>query len=503
MKKVTMFKLSAIALALGVTSVANATVVTTPASITYATELFQGSTPNATIVTLPVMNIVAATPLTAGTYQVVIKSTGAIFTAVPTAATASSAVTTASPVLAASGTTYTLGTTSDTFAFTVTVGAGLQVTAGTVIATVSAATVNNAGAALGVAVPTPITVTATVTNNLAPITASAVNAAPVATNIVDATSVATNVATSSAGITLTQAANANAGQIDLAAATGVATAFTGAASVTSIDLGNVTATDGSALTAASAQYGIALGDRINAIVTAPAGAFSALGTTGYASLMLEAAVPATTCTAIAPGISASPLFPTAAAAGAATTLTLTGTAAPVSGSKYHLCMSVAGTSARAIAQSTPTVVYTLVKAAGTAVDSNDVTASAPVMPLAFNGASRTISTYVPASVTGYTALVRVLNTGAVAAPVTLSVTSEAGVTTTAATPVIVSLAAGATANLSAATIETNLAAAPAGTFAVTARPRVTVTAPTNGLVVQSFVVTPTGALTELSGQALQ
>jgi len=112
----------------------------------------------------------------------------------------------------------------------------------------------------------------------------------------------------------------------------------------------------------------------------------------------------------------------------------------------------------------------------------------------YNGSTATVRNYVPAANVGFTEVVRVANTGSVAAPITVTMTSESGATigvpyTTA------SLAAGATTRLTQAVIEAGVG----GTLLSTDRPRLTITAPTNGMEVQTLMFS-NGVYTNLSGK---
>ena len=506
MKKRNLILSSAVALAFGLGSFgAQATTVTT-GTLTqiYATELFQGSTPNTVQLTLPTLNIVAGTPLTAGNYQLYIQASGAAWNTAPvfTIAVANTVVT-AVGAAAFSTSTATYGplaagtSTADFLSYTFTIGAGQQITAGTVIGTIPGAKISNASASLGAATPAPVTVVATIQNGVAtaPVT-TGVNTALSAPNIVDATSTPTTVATSALGITGTSAAATSAGQIDLAAASGSATKFNATAvSTTSIKLGTVKYTNGTALTAASAAYAIAGGDTLTGTVTAPAGFFAPLGTTGNLWVTTAANLCTTMPGAGPTNISQSAAFTTAALAAAATSVPLAaGANPPVSGTTYHLCMSVNGTTA--IIPGTPSAAFTLVKAAGTAVDSNDVVAATPMFALAYNAQVVDVINYVPVAVgTGWQQYLRIVNTGSVDATVSAAIIDEA--TGVAGTSVVIP-AVGTLKKGAAMTITSQQIEAAVGAIAATARPRIRITAPTNGLTVQNMLFTPNGGFTNNS-----
>lgn len=116
------------------------------------------------------------------------------------------------------------------------------------------------------------------------------------------------------------------------------------------------------------------------------------------------------------------------------------------------------------------------------------TATATGYSLTYNGSQSDIRTYVPAGAAGYTSYVRVINTGAVSAAVNVAVIDP--VTGTASAAVSMgTLAAGAATTLSSTQVEA-LAGFNGGTALVgTSRPRLRFTAPTNGMTVQSFLLT--------------
>lgn len=110
------------------------------------------------------------------------------------------------------------------------------------------------------------------------------------------------------------------------------------------------------------------------------------------------------------------------------------------------------------------------------------TATGNGYPVDYNGQTKIVRNYIPAAVTGYVQTVRVSNTGSVAAPVSMTLIDEATGTSGSTVVVVANLAAGATARLSQAQIEAAL-----GTVAASARPRIRVTAPTNGEIGRAHV----------------
>jgi hypothetical protein len=500
MKKSNLILSAAVAAAFGFGSFgAHATTVTTAtATQTYASELFNGTTPNSVVLTLPTLNIVAGTPLTAGAYVLYVQVSGAAYTNSPalvpavasTVATITSAATTVT-----TGSTYSIAVgsaTANVLATTFTVAAGQQITAGTVIGTIVGTSIANAGTALGAATPTPVTVTGTITNNnVNQPAASAITFSISSGNIADATSSAVNVATAAAGISSTTAAATSAGQIDLAASSGSATKFTAAATTTQVQLGTVKFTNGSAQSAANTAYAIVTGDRLGATVTAAAGFFAPMGTSGKLFMVSSGSTCSTASTA---AISASTAFTTTALAAAATSVTVSGSADVTSATTYHLCMSVNGTTA--IVPGTASATFTLTKAAGTAVDSTNTTSAQTLYPLAYNAQVIDVINYVPANVGGgWQQYLRVVNTGSVDAAISAAIIDQTTGTvgTSTAIPAAGTLKAGAAMTLTSQDVE-----AAVGTIAATARPRIRITAPTNGLQVQNMLFTPNGGFTNNS-----
>lgn len=487
----------AMAFGLGAASAQAVSVTAGTAVQIYASELFQGTSPNAVVLTLPVLNVIAGTPLPAGSYVVYLRLSGGAFTSPPalTPAVAAAIMTSlGTPTTATSTATYSTAvgsSTADIAAMSMTILAGQQITAGTIIATISGASISNAGTSLGAATSTPVTVTSTITNaSSGQAAASSVSYTISSANTVDATSTATSVATSGVGITSTTAAGTNTGQINLAATPSATRFDANSNTTTTIQLGTVKFTNGSALQASGAAYAIAGGDRVNATVTAAAGFFAPLGTTGVVYLVSGGL---TCSTASGAGISVSTAFTTAALAAAATSVTVTGGTVPVTAITYHLCMTVNGTTA--IVPGASSAVYTLVKAAGTATDANDVTASQALYALAYNAQVIDVNNFLPAAVTGWSQFYRITNTGSVAAAVNAAfIDGSTGVVGTSGV-VITSLPAGASTTLTGAAIE-----AVAGTQTSDARPRVRFTAATNGMKVTNILFTPNGSFTNNSAE---
>lgn len=117
------------------------------------------------------------------------------------------------------------------------------------------------------------------------------------------------------------------------------------------------------------------------------------------------------------------------------------------------------------------------------------TAAGSLYNLASNGAQIDVRVMTTSGTTGWNTVLRIINTGVVAAPVTgtfLPADGSAGATGT----LVASLAAGATVMLSAAQVETALGV----TLPSTGNPpRIRVSAPTDSLRVQAWVQSPNGA----------
>lgn len=521
MKKSNVIIQAAIASALfAMVGSAQATTVSTVAtSPIFAKELLQGSTPNATALTIPAAQAIVVTSNVSipanSTVYVYVKLNGASISTIPSVIPA--AALTAATIrhsdgtgAAAAGATQTLtaldlGTTTGT-ANPTAVGAGVDYVVFQVNTNTSVVGVGGELCRIGVAVPLAVNnATALLT---APLTATAsvgvgaptsrFGALPAAASSHDATSAATSFATAVQGITLTATANTNAGKIDLTA-TPVASQFTttgtsAAVSTILANLGSLTATNVASVQADGAtaytMANMAGATGLNATVAAPAGFFAALGTTGKMELDSSAIC------ANAGGSNGmtSTAFTTAGLALAATSVAIPSTALPISTTPYYLCMRLPAhtTTSVALLEGTPTIAATITHTA-TTVDSNTSVTATSMFALVKNGSTSYVRNYVPAAVTGFVEIVRISNTGAIAAPVTITMNSESGAQIGSAYTTA-SLAAGATIRLTQAVIEAGVG----GTLASTDRPRLTVTAPTNGMDVQSIMFS-NGVYTNLSG----
>jgi hypothetical protein len=236
-----------------------------------------------------------------------------------------------------------------------------------------------------------------------------------------------------------------------------------------VNLGSVTFTDNSAtqaITDGATDYTTTLRGTVDSIAGTVTGSFK----TGSSMTLASNNTCLTALTAGGTGTLNSGL----------TTFTFSGgtlTTAP-----NYICLTVPTTST-AIPLGTPTASFTFTK---TTTTDAATTATGNLYTLAYNGSQVDVRNYVPAALvpSGFTQYVRVINTGTVSADVTAAVIDDVtGVVGTAAT-VITGLAAGASRTLTGTQIE-----AAVGSVTSTARPRLRITAPTNGMDVQSFVFT--------------
>lgn len=173
-----------------------------------------------------------------------------------------------------------------------------------------------------------------------------------------------------------------------------------------------------------------------------------------------------------------------------TTFTFGGATTPASAANNYVCLTVP-TSVATIPVTEPTASFTYAKTAGT--DTAD-TATGTLYSLQQNGATVVLRNYIPAAVTGYVNVARVINTGSIAAQVSVALIDERTGVAGTSVPIGGVLPAGAAMRLTQAQIE-----AAVGTVPANARPRLRFTAPTNGMEVQSFANTPNGAYSNIGG----
>ncbi len=274
-------------------------------------------------------------------------------------------------------------------------------------------------------------------------------------------------------------------RIDLTAATGPGSRFTApgaglsnANSPVLVNLGSVTFTN-----AAGTQ---AINDGTTDYTIAGRGTANTLAGTVTGSFKTGATMILATDAACTTGIVAGS---TGTLNAGLTTFTFTGGTLPTTAVPVYICLGAPAT-AGSMPETTPTASFTFTKT--TTTDKAD-SAAGTLYALAFNGSQVDVRNYVPAAATGYATFLRVMNTGSVSAAVSAAVIDDTTGTAGAA-GVLGTLAAGASRNFTQAEVE-----AAAGTVAATSRPRIRITAPTNGLQVQSFLAQPNGTIVDMTG----
>lgn len=332
----------------------------------------------------------------------------------------------------------------------------------------------------------------------------------------DAVSLPANIAVSAAAVTgavRSSAAFALPGEvaeskkIDLGAVNGVSTAFAGAPSNTVptsvVNLGSYAFTNNATViptTLAGVNYALGVANAGAGAIFAGTTATIAPGAAQSFPIGAQFAIytnPA--CTTLASALSAAITTTTAATAVA---IPATGAnAVPGTDVQQYVCMTVPVVAPFAtIAPVAPTLAVALKKTVATDA-ANNIVATA-VYPLVYNGSQVDVRNYVPAAAVGYATTVRVINTGAVSAPISVALIDDAtGVVSVAGVVgmtikgvAVTTLPAGAQVNLTQAQIE-----AVTGPIAVTSRPRIRITAPTTGLQVQSFLSQPTNTIVDMTG----
>jgi len=519
------------AAALGFAAVSAQAVTVSATSAIYATEIFAGSTPAAAI-TLPNISVISSTAIPAGsTITVMLQLTGAKFAAAIAAddangvvantivspmvltaaaplgtAVASFGSVTAGVTTAAAGTGAATATTNNANVIAVQMFTDVAIGIGGTIATLNAATVSAAGMAT---VGSTISVTASA---FIGVVAAPVGAAVPTAGALEASSSATTVGTSAKGITITVAPATSTQKLDVASTiaaglfTAPAASATSTGAATMIQLGTMAVVETALAKKADLATAYTLAAKAGAsnvstslTLTAPAGYFAALGTTGVISVRANAVNACAGAIAGTGAIAVSAAFATAAAAAAATSVSIplsdlgTATAAL----PLHICMAVPATPVAAMLTGAASLSGALGITTAQTQDSGTTIPATSLLALSLNGSTIDTNSYWGAAVSaaGYSSYVRVINTGSVSAPVSIAyINSATGVAGTAAV-VVPSLAAGASTMLSAATIEAAVGAQPNGFSAG----RLRVTAPTNGLKTQVFLQTATGAPQEVSG----
>lgn len=283
-------------------------------------------------------------------------------------------------------------------------------------------------------------------------------------------------------------------KIDLAAGTGSGTAFAPAATNTTttniVNLGSYTFTNNAAVTPVTltaTNYTLpaanAVADAIHTATTVTVNP----GTGG--SFPVGSLINVFSNLTCQTPLSANATAITATTAGTSVAVSTTAAnAVPGTAVKQYVCLTVSTTSA--MTPFTPTIAVSLTKAVTS--DAATAIAATNAYALTYNGSQIDVRNYVPAAVPGFTQFLRFINTGTITASVSAQVINN----TTGAldgSPVVIvpDLLAGAATSLSSAEIEALI-----GSLASSARPRIRITAPTNGLNVQNFLFTPGGNFTE-------
>jgi len=175
-----------------------------------------------------------------------------------------------------------------------------------------------------------------------------------------------------------------------------------------------------------------------------------------------------------------------------TVATWSGVTTATSATPTFVCMKVSTTAGKVVAipVTTPTLVATLAPIAATGANT---TASGTLYALGLNGSSVDVRSYIPAAAVGYSSFVRIVNTGSSSALISVAVIDP--VTGVAGTSFALdTLPVGAAKTYLASDIE-----AVTGALAATSRPRLRITAPSSALQVQSFMSSPNGVFTDMSG----
>lgn len=488
MKKSNVILQAAIASALlTMTGSAFAAATLSATGVTYATEQFSGTAAKTAVVLPGTIVVGAGTVIPANSnVTVAIALTNGLWATIPNALFATSNTSQAG----------TMSATSSTFLIPLTLGAASSIGVGSTILTIPAASATFTVTSLAAA-GSPISATATVY-------LGTVTSANLATStIYDAASTASTLATSAAGSTLSAAANTSTARIDLTATTpstvftNVAITATETGSPTTYKLGRLYILDNGTKVAdngASTYSTTASAGYVTATIAAPSGFFAGLGTTG--TITLRDASGLNACAA-ATASATSALYTVAASAAAATSVTVAaaGFSGGTAGSGYPIdvCYTISGTNVQT--SGTPTIAVTKQDAA-TATRGTDTLAATNLQALATNGQQYDVRNYVPAGATGYLTFVRVINTGSLSAPISIALidptTGVVGPTCSLGT-----LAGGAATNFTPTQIEASTCL---GTISSTSRPRLRITAPTNGMNVQTFLAEPNAIVDMTGGQ---
>ena len=175
-----------------------------------------------------------------------------------------------------------------------------------------------------------------------------------------------------------------------------------------------------------------------------------------------------------------------------TTFTFAGGTLPTSGTPFYVCLTVPANTVQ-IPLGTPTASFAFTKT--TTTDAAN-TAAGNLYTLAYNGSQVDVRNYVPAANASWVDVVRLINTGTVTATVSgqfINETTGALIGTSQA--IATSLPPGGTATLTSSQIEAVL-----GAQAASSRPRLRISAPTNGMDVQNYISTPQGGFSIMHGK---
>lgn len=472
---------------LGMAGGAQAGVVSATA-VTFATELF-GSTATAT-------NVLIKPPAATYTYNtpggIVINPTGVIYgylrlTGGTFNSVASANITFGAGISGLAATAVATSTDSTTLRVTITntttvnqvIGVG-----GTMIWTPTVGAVAGANSSLATAGGT-ITIQGSMSStSSSPNTGTALPA-----DLDNGASNTVSIANAGAAITAAVAASntfaiKETQQVDLLA-TAPGTRFTtpGAAasntnSATAVNLGSVTFTDVASRVQADGAtlYTIATRGTANTTSGTVTGVFKASSTSTLTTDV--------NCTTVIATGSAGVLNT------ALTTFTYTAATIPTTAVPFYVCLTVPANTVQ-IPLGTPTASFTFTKT--TTTDAAN-TAAGNLYTLAYNGSQVDVRNYVPAANTGWSTILRIVNTGTVTANVSGAFITEAGVVGTSGT-IVSNLVSGGAATVTSSQIEAVLGAQTAA-----ARPRVRVSAPTNGMDVQTYVFTPSGQFSIIHGR---
>jgi hypothetical protein len=239
------------------------------------------------------------------------------------------------------------------------------------------------------------------------------------------------------------------------------------------------------------------GSGISATLTAPAGFFNVVGTTGSVYLSATA-----TCTAaVASGVGTINASGSTVTFAGITTPALT-TIAPATNKvtdPLYVCVQAATTHTPLWVSGTPSITATLAGTTADAVTSISLPATS-LYPLLSNGGTVIVREYVPAAATatsGYQSFIRVINTGAVSSPISFAFIDDVAGGTAGASGATAAVPAGGAITLNSATIEGLSGIGKVSSS--TARPRVQVTASTT-ITVQSYLYNAAAnVFTEVSG----